>query len=69
MKVSDVRALSTDEMNQKLVELKHELFNLRFQKGAGQLENPRKINQSKKDIARIKTVLVEMARNPKETGN
>jgi large subunit ribosomal protein L29 len=44
MKVSDVRALSTDEMNQKLVELKHELFNLRFQKGAGQLENPRKIN-------------------------
>lgn len=66
MKVEDVRALSRDEMQQKLTELKRELFNLRFQKGVGQIENPRKIKQTQKDIARIHTVLNEMARNPKE---
>lgn len=66
MKVDDVRALSREEMQQKLTELKHELFNLRFQKGIGQLENPRKIKQTQKGIARIHTVLTEMARNPKE---
>jgi large subunit ribosomal protein L29 len=66
MKVDDVRALSREEMQQKLTELKHELFNLRFQKGIGQLENPRKIKQTQKGIARIRTVLTEMARNPKE---
>jgi large subunit ribosomal protein L29 len=48
MKVDDVRALSREEMQQKLTELKHELFNLRFQKGIGQLENPRKIKQTQK---------------------
>jgi large subunit ribosomal protein L29 len=67
MKPSDVRALSQDELNRKLVDMQHELFNLRFQKSAGQLENPRKINQARKDIARIHTVLTEMARNTKET--
>lgn len=67
MKASDVRALSQDELDRKLVDLKHELFNLRFQKSAGQLENPSKIKQAQKDIARIHTVLTEMARNTKET--
>ncbi len=67
MKVNDIRSLSPDEMNLKLNELKHELFNLRFQKGIGQLDNPRKMQQAKKDIARIFTVLNETARNPKET--
>ncbi|MDA8142172.1 MAG: 50S ribosomal protein L29, partial [Desulfobacteraceae bacterium] len=43
MKVEDIRALSVGERDQKLVDLKHELFNMRFQKGAGQLENPGKI--------------------------
>ena len=63
MKPSDVRALSQDELNRKLVDLKHELFNLRFQKSVSQLENPRKIKQTKKDIARVQTVLTETARN------
>ncbi|MBR9980547.1 MAG: 50S ribosomal protein L29 [Desulfatitalea sp.] len=62
MKVDDVRALSRDEMQQKITELKQQLFNLRFQKGIGQLENPRKIKQTQKDIARIHTVLNAMAR-------
>jgi len=69
MKASDIRALSQGEMEQKLSELKQALFNLRFQKGIGQLENPRKIKQAQKDIARIHTVVTEMARNPKETEN
>ncbi|RJQ85179.1 MAG: 50S ribosomal protein L29 [Desulfobacteraceae bacterium] len=67
MKPDDVRALSQDELNRKMVDLKHELFNLRFQKSIGQLENPRKLKQTQKDIARVHTVLTEMARNTKET--
>ncbi len=69
MKASDIRALSQDEMQQKLIDLKHELFNLRFQHGIGQLENPRIIKQTQKDIARIHTVLTEMVTNSKETDN
>jgi large subunit ribosomal protein L29 len=51
-------------MQQKLTELKHELFNLRFQHEIGQLENSSKLKQTKKDIARIQTVLGELARKP-----
>ena len=69
MKPSEIRALSPEEMQQKLTELKHELFNLRFQHEVGQLENPSKMKETQKDIARINTVLTEMARNPKETDN
>ena len=64
MKASEIRALSRDEMNQKLTDLKHELFNLRFQHEIGQLENSSKLKQTKKEIARIKTILSELARNP-----
>ncbi len=64
MKASEIRALSRDEMQQKLIELKHELFNLRFQHEIGQLENSSKLKQAKKDIARIRTVLGELAREP-----
>jgi large subunit ribosomal protein L29 len=64
MKASEIRALSRDEMNQKLTDLKHELFNLRFQHEIGQLENSSKLKQTKKEIARIKTILGELARNP-----
>jgi large subunit ribosomal protein L29 len=66
MKTSEIRALSSEEMQQKLVDLKHELFNLRFQHEVGQLENPSKIKQTQKDIARICTIVAEAARNPKE---
>ncbi len=69
MKVEEIRALGSEEMQHKLTELKHELFNLRFQHEVGQLENPGKMKQTKKDIARIKTVLNEMARGAKETDN
>ena len=56
MKVNDIRDMSTGELNQKLASLKEELFNLRFQLATGQLENPMRIKEVKKTIARIKTV-------------
>ena len=69
MKAEDIRALSQDEMRQKLTELQKELFNLRFQHGIGQLENPRKMKLVQKDIARIYTILEENARNSKQMDN
>lgn len=59
MKANKVRDLSVNELEQKLVELKGELFNLRFQMATGQLENPVKVREVKKSIARIKTILRE----------
>ncbi|HEX3017354.1 MAG: 50S ribosomal protein L29 [Oscillospiraceae bacterium] len=59
MKASEVRELSTEELESKLKDLKAELFNLRFQLTINQLDNPMRIQAVKKDIARIKTVLRE----------
>jgi len=69
MKLEEIRALGSEEMQHKLIELKHELFNLRFQHEVGQLENPGKMKQTKKDIARIYTVLNEMVGNSQGTDN
>ena len=57
MKASEVRAMPVHELNEKLVDLKEELFNLRFQLAANQLENTARIKAVKKDIARVKTAL------------
>ena len=57
MKASEVRELTTAELETKLKDLKAELFNLRFQIAINQLENPMRISAVKKDIARVKTVL------------
>ena len=59
MKAKDFREMSVEELNTKLVDLKKELFNLRFQSAVNQLENPMRIKAVKKDIARILTVLKE----------
>ena len=59
MKASEMRKLSPAELDAKLIELKDELFNLRFQQAINQLDNPMRINAVKKDIARVKTVLRE----------
>ena len=56
MKVKDIRDMSAGELNQKIASLKEELFNLRFQLATGQLENPMRIKEVKKTIARIKTI-------------
>ena len=60
MKASEIRELSNAELNEKLTELKAELFNLRFQHAINQLENPMRMKEVKKDIARIKTVLRQL---------
>lgn len=57
MKAKEVRDLSVEEMNEKLVSLKEELFALRFQLAVNQLDNTTRLNAVKKDIARIKTNL------------
>jgi large subunit ribosomal protein L29 len=59
MKASELKDLSRAELEQKLAELKQELFNLRFQHAVNQLENPMRMKAVKRDIARVKTVLRE----------
>ena len=59
MKANKFRDMTQDELNQNLTEFKSELFNLRFQLATGQLENPMRIREVKKNIARVKTVLRE----------
>jgi len=57
MKASEIRELSEVELNEKLKDLKAELFNLRFQHAINQLDNPMRLNHIKKDIARVKTIM------------
>ena len=59
MKARELRELSEDELSRKEDELKDQLFKLKFQHALGQLENAMKLKSIKKDIARIKTILVE----------
>ena len=59
MKLEKMRELSDAELNNELMKMKKELFNLRFQHVTGQLENPMKMKDVKKDIARAKTVIKE----------
>ncbi|WP_347348683.1 50S ribosomal protein L29 [Nigerium sp.] len=56
---SDLRGLSRAELNKKVVELKEELFSLRFQAATGQLESHGRLREVRKDIARVYTVLQE----------
>ena len=57
MKISEIRELTTEELNKKIEELKEELFNLRFANATGNLEKPSRIKEIRKTIARIKTVI------------
>ncbi len=57
MRASDIKELTPEEHLAKIEEFKEELFNLRFQHEIGQLENPQKMKQIKRDIARVKTVI------------
>ncbi|MCD8047165.1 MAG: 50S ribosomal protein L29 [Clostridiales bacterium] len=61
MKAKEIRAMSAAELDAKLVELKKELFNLRFQHATNQLNNPQKLADVKHDIARVKTIIREKA--------
>jgi len=55
MKIDEVRGLTPDQLTEQLVNLKKEQFNLRFQKATGQIEKTHRVDQVRKDIARIKT--------------
>ena len=59
MKINELREMSPEALEKKLGELKEELFNLRFQHAINQLENPHKIVDVKRDIARVMTLLNE----------
>ena len=59
MKAADLRDLTTEELAAKLKEISEELFNPQFQHSTNQLDNPARLGQAKKDIARLKTVLKE----------
>jgi large subunit ribosomal protein L29 len=61
MRAAEIRKLSVEEINSNIAKLKEELFNLRFQLAVGQLTNTARIKQVKKAIARMKTVLSEVA--------
>ena len=62
MNAKDVKAKTTDELNTELEQLTKEVFNLRFQKASGQLENTAQVRRVRRDIARIKTILGEQRR-------
>ena len=59
MKASEIRSMSVEELDKKLVELKKDLFMLRMQHATNHLDNPTKIAATRRDIARVKTVLRE----------
>jgi large subunit ribosomal protein L29 len=62
MNATEARDMTPDELKDRLLQLKREQFNLRFQKASGQLEKTARISEVRKDIARIKTILGEKAR-------
>jgi large subunit ribosomal protein L29 len=57
MKIDEVRGMTPDQLSEALINLKKEQFNLRFQAATGQIEKTHRVDQVRKDIARIKTVL------------
>jgi large subunit ribosomal protein L29 len=59
MKVADIRAMSEDQMDDTILNLKKERFNLRFQRATGQLENTSRLREARRDIARIKTIAAQ----------
>jgi len=59
LKPADIRAMSADQMDDEIVKLKKERFNLRFQRATGQLENTSRLREARRDIARIKTIAAQ----------
>ena len=59
LKPVDIRAMSEDQMDDEVIKLKKERFNLRFQRATGQLENTSRLREARRDIARIKTIAAQ----------
>ena len=66
MKVDDIRAMTPDQMEDAVLNLKKERFNLRFQRATGQLENTSRMRETRRDIARIKTIAAQKKRAEKK---
>jgi large subunit ribosomal protein L29 len=66
MKTVDVRAMTDDQLQDELLKLKKEQFNLRFQQATGQLENTARFGQVRKNIARVRTVQIERKSQPEQ---
>ena len=64
LKTEDLRAMTPDQLDDELLKLKKEQFNLRFQRATGQLENTTRVREVRRDIARLKTI-VRQKRTPK----
>jgi large subunit ribosomal protein L29 len=64
MKPADLRTQTPDQLTEQMETLGKEIFNLRFQRASGQLENTARVRQARRGIARIKTVLAERGRQP-----
>jgi len=60
-RLSDLKAMSDDQLNEELLKLKKEQFNLRFQKATGQLENSSRVRVVRRDVARVKTIASQRA--------
>ena len=66
MKANEIRSMSVEELQTKLQDLKKDLFNLRLQHATNQLDNPLKIRETKRDIARVMTVMRELQASDKQ---
>jgi large subunit ribosomal protein L29 len=63
VKIEETRSMSEDELKDSLLKLKKEAFNLRFQQAIGQLENTSRMREVRRDVARVKTVLIDQRRS------
>jgi large subunit ribosomal protein L29 len=63
MKAADIRAMTVDQIDDEVLKLKKEHFNLRFQRASGQLENTARVREVRRDIARLKTIVVSKRRS------
>jgi len=68
MRASELKEMTVDELRAKESDMRKELFNLRFQAATGEIENPRRIRQVKKDIARVLTVVGEKTKAESSEG-
>ena len=66
MKVADVRVMTVDQIDDEVLKLKKEQFNLRFQRATGQLENTSRVRVVRRDVARVKTVAAQKRRDAKK---
>src|SRR6202020_157043 len=66
MKIADIRAMSPDQMDDAVINLKRGRYNLRFQRATGQLENTSRLREARRDIARVKTVAAQVRAKKKQ---